>query len=85
VCAVHNKIYVLPKMLTKGNAVNRLQERIKSDYTICAGDSELDLSMLSIADKQFFSNPSIIKGTDRFDFAQHILRTIKSHSLGDKI
>jgi hydroxymethylpyrimidine pyrophosphatase-like HAD family hydrolase len=48
--SVHDKVYILPAGLDKGIAVKRLRERISSDYVICAGDSELDLPMLAIAD-----------------------------------
>ena len=51
--AVHNKIYIFPRFLDKGTAVKRLMERIPNmpvQTLICAGDSELDLSMLEFAD-----------------------------------
>ncbi|MDR0653935.1 MAG: HAD hydrolase family protein [Synergistaceae bacterium] len=48
--SVHDKVYILPAGLDKGVAVKRLKERISSDYVICAGDSELDLPMLEMAD-----------------------------------
>lgn len=44
------KIYVVPKVLSKGNAVKRLQKMINPEYIISAGDSEFDLSMLACAD-----------------------------------
>ncbi|MDD5937103.1 MAG: HAD hydrolase family protein [Clostridiales bacterium] len=47
------KVYVTPKMLTKGNAVLRLKEKLKSEKVIAAGDSEFDLSMLQVADIAF--------------------------------
>jgi hydroxymethylpyrimidine pyrophosphatase-like HAD family hydrolase len=48
--SVNDKVYILPAGLDKGTAVKRLKEQISSDYVICAGDSELDLPMLEIAD-----------------------------------
>ncbi|GHV27676.1 hypothetical protein FACS1894167_03100 [Synergistales bacterium] len=48
--AVHNKVYILPRDLNKGAALQRLKKRIGADYVICAGDSELDLPMLALAD-----------------------------------
>jgi hydroxymethylpyrimidine pyrophosphatase-like HAD family hydrolase len=48
--SVHDKVYILPAGLDKGAAVKRLRERLSPDYVICAGDSELDLPMLEIAD-----------------------------------
>lgn len=44
------KVYVLPKELTKGNAVMRLRDRLKAERVIAAGDSEFDISMLRCAD-----------------------------------
>lgn len=56
------KVYVLPKMLTKGNAVLRLKQRLvvdgivaadrgfATDRIIAAGDSEFDIPMLLAAD-----------------------------------
>ncbi len=44
------KVYVLPRKLSKGTALNRFREWIKADRTIAAGDSEFDISMLQCAD-----------------------------------
>ena len=49
ICAVHNKVYVIPKALRKSVAVKRLSERLHQNFVICSGDSELDVSMLEIA------------------------------------
>lgn len=51
----HNgeKIYVLPKKLTKGDAVRRLLGRIKAERIFAAGDSEFDISMLKEAERRF--------------------------------
>ena len=48
-----NKIYVVPKALSKGQAVKRLKHYIKREKVIAAGDSELDISMLQVADVAF--------------------------------
>lgn len=45
------KVYVVPKGLSKGRAVSRFREYINADYVIAAGDSEFDISMLKAADK----------------------------------
>lgn len=45
------KVYVVPKGLSKGMAVSRFREYINADYVIAAGDSEFDISMLKAADK----------------------------------
>lgn len=44
------KVYVVPKNLTKGMAVERLRKRLKPECVIAAGDSEFDVSMLACAD-----------------------------------
>jgi len=44
------KVYVVPKTLNKGRAVERFREYIGADYVIAAGDSEFDISMLEAAD-----------------------------------
>lgn len=45
-----DKVYVVPKVLSKGNAIKRLKKIIKPDYTIAAGDSEFDITMVTEAD-----------------------------------
>lgn len=44
------KVYVMPKALNKGKAVERFREYIGADYVIAAGDSEFDVPMLEAAD-----------------------------------
>lgn len=44
------KVYVVPKILNKGKAVERFRKYIGADYVIAAGDSEFDISMLEAAD-----------------------------------
>lgn len=44
------KVYVVPKKLTKGNAVSRLKALLNAEKVIAAGDSEFDISMLQCAD-----------------------------------
>lgn len=44
------KIYVIPKILSKGTAIKRLKERFSPDLTISAGDSQFDIPMLSNTD-----------------------------------
>lgn len=50
------KVYVIPKRLNKGNGALRLLERAGelSGKIICAGDSEMDISLLNIADIALF-------------------------------
>ena len=47
---VQNKFYVIPVDLNKGTALKRLKDRLQAGTVICAGDSELDISMLELAD-----------------------------------
>lgn len=44
------KVYVVPKVLNKGNGVKRLKEKLKAYKVISSGDSEFDISMLNYAD-----------------------------------
>lgn len=44
------KVYVVPKKLNKGTAVQRFREYIGADEVIAAGDSEFDVSMAEAAD-----------------------------------
>lgn len=43
------KVYIVPKMLTKGRALERFMEYQKEHFSIAAGDSEFDISMLKTA------------------------------------
>jgi HAD superfamily hydrolase (TIGR01484 family) len=63
----HNgvKVYVVPKQLNKGMAVNRLRKLLHPDYVIAAGDSEFDISMLKAADLGI-AHPELFK-TVQFD------------------
>lgn len=49
----HNgvKVYVVPKALNKGTAVERFRDYISADFVIAAGDSAFDISMLEAADR----------------------------------
>ena len=44
------KIYVVPKKLTKGTAVQRFKEKLRAEKIISAGDSEFDIPMLNCSD-----------------------------------
>lgn len=47
------KLYILPSFLTKGAAVEYIKNQGSYDWHAAAGDSQLDLSMLEIADEYF--------------------------------
>ena len=44
------KVYVVPKKLSKGIAVERLRKKLGADLVVSAGDSEFDISMLNSSD-----------------------------------
>ena len=44
------KVYVVPKALSKGRAIERLREKLSADIMIAAGDSEFDITMLNACD-----------------------------------
>ncbi len=44
------KVYVVPKNLSKGRAVNRLRKKLGAELVVSAGDSEFDISMLNSSD-----------------------------------
>ena len=44
------KVYVLPTLLSKGKAIERLRKYLKAKFIIAAGDSEFDISMVEAAD-----------------------------------
>ncbi|MCR5833835.1 MAG: HAD hydrolase family protein [Selenomonadaceae bacterium] len=74
------KIYLFPPKLTKGAALNRLTEKFSPDKVIAAGDSDIDLPMLKIADVAFapknLSAPNVIKCSPTPDFAEEFLSKI---------
>jgi hydroxymethylpyrimidine pyrophosphatase-like HAD family hydrolase len=47
------KLYIMPIYLTKGMAVAHIKEQIGFNYHVAAGDSFMDLSMLTLADRSF--------------------------------
>lgn len=56
------KLYVLPKKLHKGMALERLKERLHAPYTIAAGDSRFDLPMLLAADLAVLPRAAFVEG-----------------------
>lgn len=80
------KIYIVPKPLTKGTAIQRFGKRINPDYTISAGDSEFDIPMfrqtdLALAPKELKSRagsaPNIIYMQGSQPFSEQLLTYIK--------
>lgn len=56
------KLYVLPSFLTKGAAVAHIKGMSTYDWHAAAGDSELDISMLEVADRYFIPQHAEIAG-----------------------
>ena len=81
------KVYAVPKLLNKGEAVRRLRERLCAGSVIAAGDSEFDVSMLNAADTAFvpkdfplpdqLTSPNIVVSEDGM-FSEYILQSILS-------
>ncbi len=82
------KVYVVPKALSKGNAVQRFREYVGAAYVIAAGDSEFDCSMLEAADlgiaapelarAYLFSDKVICAPAEKL-FAETVLGTVLAH------
>lgn len=53
VIASGKKIYFLPPEFNKGSALKRLIKKVGPDLVICAGDSDIDIPMLEMADIAF--------------------------------
>lgn len=77
VFVIGQKLYVLPKALNKGTAVERLKKRLGGNRVVAAGDSLMDVSMLEAADCSFLpldlarqiertSNMSVFEGEGTF-------------------
>lgn len=81
------KIYAIPKEISKGNALKYICEHLinNSQLVIAAGDSILDLSMLEYADYgiaptncKIFSETNLIKVEAGMTAADEILKTVIS-------
>lgn len=87
------KIYIIPKSLNKGTALERIRKKIKANFTIAAGDSEFDISMLNKADISFVPEKwkekvqgKQIKAVQKnIIFSDYILEYIKNKELGKKM
>ena len=79
------KVYVVPKKLSKGIAVDRLRKKLNADLVVSAGDSEFDVSMLgasdvSIAPKELSELAELSEHTVLFDgegiFSEFVLEKV---------
>lgn len=85
------KVYVVPKALSKGKAVERFRSYMKASYVIAAGDSEFDIPMLEAADlglaapglaqRHSFSGKVRCLSAQRL-FAEALLETVCNVCLG---
>lgn len=85
------KIYVVPKNLSKGNAVMRLKEKLLANKVIAAGDSEFDISMLQCAnvaiapsklDFEKSWDNEVIKVSSKELFSEKVMEYVKRHIIG---
>ncbi len=51
--SIKEKVYIIPNVINKGTAIEKLCKLLGADSYICAGDSVLDLPMLLTASKAF--------------------------------
>lgn len=79
------KIYVVPKGLDKGTAIERFQKYIGADRIIAAGDSEFDIPMVEAADIGIVPAGFIEHYDVRRDLIQTEGRSIFSEELLDAI
>ena len=74
------KIYFFPPNLNKGAAINRLIKKFSPEKIFCAGDSEIDLPMLELADVAFapknLCGKNFVTCSDSPDFAEEFLQHI---------
>ena len=64
VCRTGRKIYITAPNAHKGAALSRLQQKLKPQYTFCAGDSAADFPMAKFACRAFF--PSYARQEENF-------------------
>ena len=74
------KIYLFPPALNKGNALLKLKKIFSPDKIFCAGDSEIDISMLKVADMAFapknLHGKGFVECSDSPEFAEEFLQEI---------
>ena len=74
------KIYLFPPKLNKGAALTKLADKLSATKIFCAGDSEIDLPMLELADVAFapknLRGKNFVTCSDAPDFAEEFLQKI---------
>lgn len=68
-----DKVYLLPKVLNKGAAVERIRKRLEAEWVFAAGDSAFDVPMLEKADLGYWG------GTEPFaeEMLEYFLRKMR--------
>ncbi len=77
----HNKIYVVPKTLRKGESIKRLRRYIEGKKILAAGDSEFDISMLQAADIAFAPKQL----ADKYNLSKDFIIMPEKRPLSDEI
>lgn len=79
------KIYLFPPSINKGESLKLLKEKFAPEKIFCAGDSEIDLAMINLADFAFvpknfpaekISHKNFIKLSDSPKFAEEFLKIL---------
>ena len=83
---IGGKVYIFPRIMSKGFALKRLCRKYSFEKIVCAGDSEFDIPMLEEADTAYcpdalvpFISSENVKGFDisQKRLADHILKEIE--------
>ena len=81
------KIYLFPPKLNKGTALKRLTEKFSADEVFAAGDSEIDLPMLEVADVAFapknLRGKNFVTCSDAPNFAAEFLQRLNAAITSD--
>ncbi|MBR7025516.1 MAG: HAD hydrolase family protein [Selenomonadaceae bacterium] len=75
------KIYLFPPKLNKGETLTLLTKKFSPDKIFCAGDSEIDLPMLELADVAFAPKNLCGKNFVCFETAEEFLKRIAEEFL----
>jgi len=79
------KIYLFPPNLNKGEALKNLTKKFSPDKVFCAGDSEIDLPMLKLADVAYFpknlAEKNFVSCSESPIFAEEFLQNFYTDNL----
>ena len=62
----YDKVYLIPDIVKKGNALNHLRKVLEEDVVMACGDSDLDIDMLEVADIKVVPDHTTIS-SDKLD------------------